>query len=595
MKKHPERNTMQTYLLVAVNAKYIHSNLAVYSLKSYAKKQGFLSDYVEYTINQSMGEVLRDLYEKKPGLVAFSCYIWNIEFILRLCEELSLILPACDIWLGGPEVSYNPEERLKTLPFVKGIMVGEGEKTWTELIAAYEKSLNLSGVKGLALRNPAGGILHTGFQEALSMDELVFPYDDLSELSNRIVYYESSRGCPFSCSYCLSSIEKCLRFRSLDKVFFELSFFIEKKVPQVKFIDRTFNCNHKHAMAIWNFIKERDLGFPTFHFELSADLLKEEDLLLLSSMRPGLVQLEIGVQSTNPDTIKAIGRSMDLVKLKKNVDRVRAGRNIHQHLDLIAGLPYEGLESFKNSFNDIYAMKPDQLQLGFLKVLKGTRMEKEALTHDIVHQKRPVYEVLSTKWLSYEDIIRLKTVEETVEEYYNSGQFGLSLKFAEKLFDSPFDLYLSFGNFLREEGYRKGNMNRVTRYLALRDFLKDKEIDQDLFDSLLSVDYCLRERLKKPLPFTGESKEDEKMTEAFLSSREEMEKCFPAEHLSVRQFKIRCQTLILRRDISNYLLSCGIKAEGNPVNGPYMVIFDYDRRDPLDHNAKMIIRPVGWK
>ncbi|MGN0294502.1 MAG: B12-binding domain-containing radical SAM protein [Lachnospiraceae bacterium] len=655
------------FLLVAVNAKYIHSNLAVYSLRACAEAKGARTELAEYTINHQREEVLRDIYERQPGVIGFSCYIWNMGFIRELAEELHKIVPDVPIWLGGPEVSWNPEQRLEEMPFVTGIMIGEGEKTFAELAAFYEncgfgreagsgsESLSdcerqmdssrlevLSGIPGLCLRDQSGEIRRTAPRELLSMDELVFPYHSLSDYANRIIYYESSRGCPFSCSYCLSSVDKKLRFRSLSLVYDELDFFLREKAAQVKFVDRTFNCRHEHAYGIWSYIQEHDNGVTNFHFEIAADLLREEDFELFARMRPGLIQLEIGVQTTNPETICAIGRTMDLEKVARSVERVRSGRNIHQHLDLIAGLPREGLESFRKSFNDVYAMKPDQLQLGFLKVLHGTRMEREAPDHGLVYRTHPVYEVLSTKWLSYGEILQLKNVEETVEDYYNSGQFSSTLAYIVPYFETPFDFFSRFGSYLRERGYRRASQNRVSRYMALRSFLQEMKAQKikvretrlqksdpqeaglqngmELIDELLSFDFCLREKLNRIPEFIPDQEPYKKTVSDFFAREIQEGRWFgeEARSCSYRQLRGRCQPLVFRHRIMDAVLDVGEKqipiqqksclyaekdTEGTQPcgkiqresvesvscgQGPWLALFDYEKRSPMTHNARVI-------
>ena len=371
-------------LLTAINAKYIHSNLAVYCLKAYAERmfqntaQNPLDiEIAEYTINQQMEDIMMDIYERHPDVLCLSCYIWNLQYVEGLVREIHKVCPDMAIWLGGPEVSYDAKETLLRLPEVTGIMMGEGEKTFVELCQYYNKKESLRDIAGITFRNKDNEIIENPWRMPMDLSEVPFVYNNMKDFENKIIYYETSRGCPFSCSYCLSSIDKKLRFRDIELVKKELQFFIDQKVPQVKFVDRTFNCKHSHAMEIWRFIKEHDNGVTNFHFEVSADLLNEQEIELLKSMRPGLVQLEIGVQSTNPDTICEIKRTMDFEKLSETVTKIHEGKNIHQHLDLIAGLPFEDMESFAKSFDDVYALKPHQLQLGFLKVLKGSYMEEQ--------------------------------------------------------------------------------------------------------------------------------------------------------------------------------------------------------------------------
>ena len=486
------------FLLAAINAKYIHSNPGVYSLRAFARTKipGADIEIGEYTINHQMDLILQDIYRRKPDFIGFSCYIWNISYIMEIVRDIKKVLPEAEIWLGGPEVSYDAKKVLTREPDVRGIMRGEGELTFTELVRAYlqrektsvpdgytgesfrgqakEKTsccaentrmpeagegenahsdrLKLSHIPGITYRTESGEIEEHGPQRLLSLDEIPFYYDDMAGFENRIVYYESSRGCPFSCSYCLSSIDKTVRFRSLDLVLPELQFFLDHKVPQVKFVDRTFNCKREHTLGIWRYLVEHDNGITNFHFEVSADIFDEEELELIGKMRPGLIQLEIGVQSTNPDTIREIHRHMDLVKLKRAVDRVYDYRNTHQHLDLIAGLPYENYESFMRSFDDVYRMRPDQLQMGFLKVLKGSYMEEQVAAYDLKYRGNPPYEVLSTKWLPYSDVIRLKGVEDMVEVYYNSGQFPATMKLLEKRFQRPSEIFVNLAEYYEKNG-----------------------------------------------------------------------------------------------------------------------------------------------
>lgn len=485
-------------LLVACNAKYIHSNLAVYDLQAYASDYADHIVLKEYTINQQKDDIMRDIYLEHPDVVCVSCYIWNLSFVKELMADLIKILPGADFWAGGPEVSYDAEKFLTENSEFKGVMVGEGEETFKELAGYYvEKNpQNLKDMTGICYRD-GDQIIHNGWRQIMDLSSIPFIYKDLSEFKNRIIYYESSRGCPFSCSYCLSSIDKKLRFRDTETVKKELQFFIDNKVPQVKFVDRTFNCKHDHAMAIWKYINEHDNGVTNFHFEISADLLREEELQEMSTMRPGLIQLEIGVQSTNPDTIKAIHRTMDFEKLKGIVDRIHSFGNIHQHLDLIAGLPYEDYDSFRHSFNDVYALKPQQLQLGFLKVLKGSHMMEMCREYGIVYKTQEPYEVLSTKWLDYDHVLKLKTVENMVEVYYNSGQFQNTLEYLENFFQDAFSIYERLGSFYMEKGYGDISHTRMRRYEILLEFLEDvPEISMDQVKDQMVYDLYLRENLK---------------------------------------------------------------------------------------------------
>ena len=539
-------------LLVACNAKYIHSNLVVYDLQAYASDYADHIVLKEYTINQQKDDIMRDIYLEHPDVVCVSCYIWNLSFVKELMADLIKILPGADFWAGGPEVSYDAEKFLTENSEFKGVMVGEGEETFKELAGYYvEKNpQDLKDMTGICYRD-GDQIIHNGWRQIMDLSSIPFIYKDLSEFKNRIIYYESSRGCPFSCSYCLSSIDKKLRFRDTETVKKELQFFIDNKVPQVKFVDRTFNCKHDHAMAIWKYINEHDNGVTNFHFEISADLLREEELQEMSTMRPGLIQLEIGVQSTNPDTIKAIHRTMDFEKLKGIVDRIHSFGNIHQHLDLIAGLPYEDYDSFRHSFNDVYALKPQQLQLGFLKVLKGSHMMEMCKEYGIVYKTQEPYEVLSTKWLDYDHVLKLKTVENMVEVYYNSGQFQNTLEYLEKFFPDAFSIYERLGSFYMEKGYGDVSHTRMRRYEILLEFLEDvPEISMDQVKDQMVYDLYLRENLKSRPGFARDQKPFERQIWDFRK-REKV-----AKNAHVEVF-----------------------ADGT------VLLFNYADRDPLTNNA----------
>ena len=538
-------------LLAACNAKYIHSNLAVYDLKAYSSdydKEVFLR---EYTINQPKDEILKDIYGSGADVVCFSCYIWNISFVRELIRDLAKILPETAFWAGGPEVSYDAEKILTEMPEVTGVLVGEGEKTFHDLLEYYiDGKGSLGEIRGIAYRD-GEEIRHNGWRELMNLSEIPFVYQHLEEFENRIIYYESSRGCPFSCSYCLSSIDKKLRFRDLELVKKELQFFLDHKVPQVKFVDRTFNCKHEHAMAIWKYILEHDNGVTNFHFEVSADLLRDEEMDLMAKMRPGLIQLEIGVQSTNPETIRAIHRHMDLDKLERCVDRVHSFRNIHQHLDLIAGLPYEDYDTFHRSFNDVYQMKPDQLQLGFLKVLKGSLMKEEAEKYGIVHKEKEPYEVLSTQWLPYGDVLKLKAVESMVEVYYNSGQFQHTLEYLVPLAKDAFTFYESLGAFYEKKGYSEISHSRMRRYEILLEYLQEEtDVSVEKASQKMLYDLYLREKLKKRPSFAP----DQKVYETAIWDYRKANHIPKTAHIEVFE------------------------------NGR-AVLFDYERRDPLSNNA----------
>lgn len=564
-------------ILAAVNAKYIHSNLAVYSLRSYAKYYLSETKIAEYTINQQIDEILMDLYREQPELLCFSCYIWNLDYVEELVREIKKILPETIIWLGGPEVSYDAKEVLLRLPEVAGVMKGEGEETFAALLDFYHGKIErLDEIAGITFRKENGEIQENVWRKVMELSLVPFVYEDLSLFEHKIIYYETSRGCPFQCSYCLSSVDKCLRFRDLDLVKRELQYFLDQKVPQVKFVDRTFNCRHGHAKEIWKYLLEHDNGITNFHFEVSADLLDEEELELISRMRPGLIQLEIGVQSTNPDTIRAIKRTMNFERLSEVVKKIKAMGNTHQHLDLIAGLPYEGYESFGRSFDDVYSLMPDQLQLGFLKVLKGSYMQEHAEEYGLLYKGKPPYEVLGTSWLSYGEIAQLKKIEEMVEVYYNSGQFANTLRFLVKEFASPFRMYEKLSSYYEEKGLFARNHTRTARYEILLDFIeKNIKGKTEFYRELLVYDLYLRENIKSRPEFSGEPLADKEFLKAFYD-REEKDPVYLKSYEKTESRKLRKMTHI---EVFEF------QVDQDMEPGKTVLLFDYQNRNPLNYEA----------
>ena len=563
-------------LLTAINSKYIHSNLAVYSLRKFAQDKLAAEgidvpeiEIAEYTINQPKQKILMDIYKKKPDAIFFSCYIWNREEMAQLTGDLGKILPDTDIWLGGPEVSYDAGETLRLLPDAKGVLCGEGEETFCELVKIYAKGslADLEGfVAGTVIRKKNGEIHTAEPRKPMELDDVSFAYEGLEEFENRIVYYESSRGCPFRCSYCLSSIDKTLRTRSLDKIKDELKFFMDNNIPQVKFIDRTFNCDHHHAMEIWKFLKDNDNGVTNFHFEISADLLTDEELELLAQLRPGQVQFEIGVQSTNPETLKEIRRPMDFEKVKKVVKCLKTADNIHLHLDLIAGLPFEDMTSFKSSFNDVFETGPHQLQLGFLKVLKGTHMASQIDDYGLKYMAKPPYEVLKTRWISYSELVKLKTIEEMVEVYYNSGQFIKTLELLLPYFENSFDLFEALADWYEERGIEMLNLSRNSRYEELLEFGKKYADETELLE-VLSYDYYARENVRSRPAFLGEEKVEKAFSKEFYSVQSR-------EHSILHGGQLDTDDPRLLRKLTHI----------EKLGGQYY-LFDYTRKNPMTENA----------
>ncbi len=577
------------FLLTAVNAKFIHSNPAIYSLRSYAlAKEPELSgkiELAEYTINHELSAILADIYRRQPDVVGFSCYIWNWTMVQELVREVHKLLPDTQIWLGGPEVSYEPQKALQDLPEVTGIMVGEGEETFLELMRYYihkEQDAapgELANISGLYL--PGGS---TGARGLVDLSEVPFLYEDLSAFENRIIYYESSRGCPFRCSYCLSSVDKTVRLRDIEIVKKELQYFLDNRVAQVKFVDRTFNVSHAHAMAIWEYIKEHDNGVTNFHFEIEADLLTEEELALLASLRPGLAQMEIGVQSTNPETLREIRRHASVERIGEVVACLRRAHNIHVHLDLIAGLPYEDYETFRKSFNEVYAMKPEQLQLGFLKVLKGSYMYEMADTYGLKYLTKPPYEVLFSKWLPYEDVVRLKKVEEMVELYYNSNQFTHILPVLERSFADAFAMYEALAEYYEMQGYFVHTPSRAYRYEVLLQFaLSNAPEQEELFQELLTYDMYLRENLKARTNFMKDLKNWHGQLQAFY----EKEEVQPQWLKGYEGYHARQLSKMTHMEVFTYPV-WETEGQEHKLESPEFVLFDYKERDPLTGSARTV-------
>ena len=582
------------FLLAALNAKYIHSNPAVYSLKAYAEEwlkeqetydESVLIEIGEYTINNQLNEILKDIYRRKPDAVGFSCYIWNIAQVLELVRDLPKVLPGVEIWLGGPEVSYDADRILREEPNVFGIMMGEGEETFKTVVTRYlkrkkgtEKSQeNFLKIEGTAIRVQEGTPVINPLNKTVDLNKIPFLYEDMAGFENRIIYYESSRGCPFSCSYCLSSVDKSVRFRDTALVLKELDFFLKKKVPQVKFVDRTFNCRRDHTFQIWQYLIKHDNGVTNFHFEISADLLNQEELELMSHMRPGLIQLEIGVQSTNEETIKEIHRSMDLSVLKKNVEVINSYKTIHQHLDLIAGLPFEDYERFRRSFNQVYEMKPEQLQLGFLKVLKGSYLSQKTVDYEIQYQEKPPYEVLSTKWLDYGDVLKLKGLEEMLEVYGNSGQFKTTIEELSHEFDTPFDLFESLAEYYEKQKLSVVSHSRMARYEILEEFIRLRVPQKrSHYQDLLVYDLYLRENLKSRPVFSADQEPYKERIKAFFAEEAVQQRYLKEGYggYEARQLMKMAHLEVFR--------------DGRAV------LFDYKQRDALSHNAS--VHEIGiWR
>ena len=586
------------FLLTAVNAKYIHSNPAIYSLRAYA---GVIYEQhielAEYTINHSLQSILTGIYEKKPDVIGFSCYIWNIRMIEELLEELPKIMPRVPIWVGGPEVTYRAAEFLEQHPSVQGVMVGEGEATFLEVLRYYlEEPISLSQIAGIVYRDEKGRIIQNEPRELTNLDRLPFLYHNLEPFTNRIIYYETGRGCPYRCSYCLSSIDKTVRLRSFSVVREELQFFLDHQVTQVKFVDRTFNCNRKHAMDIWQYLIEHDNGVTNFHFEIEADILSEEELALLAKARPGLFQMEIGVQTANPETLHEIRRTARLDRIEHAVAQLKRAGNIHVHLDLIAGLPFEDYESFGHSFDTVYAMEPEQLQLGFLKVLWGSYMQEKAKDYELKYLTTAPYEVLSTKWLSYGDVVRLKRVEEMVELYYNSNQFTTTLPLLEAFFARPFAMYQALADFYEDNGYFVTTPSRIYRYQVLLDFILSIAPGEHLayFKEALTYDIYLRENAKSRPDFAPDLQEYKNVITDFYREEAEKHRFLPeSSQYDARQLQRMTHLEVLQYPVFSKEKMAELKNGLWEKEESYFVLFDYASRNPLTYEARVVVLPLN--
>ncbi len=530
-------------LITAIDSKFIHSNLAVRYLKNFTKDLDYEGKIKELTINDREERILEEIIKEKPDIVAFSTYIWNVELISRVANLIKRVNPKIEILYGGPEVSFDSRTFLQN-NVGEYVIEGEGEKTYKDFILYKLGKIKLENVKGLHYKID-NGVYSNEKRPLMSMDEIVFPYEEDEDLSNKIVYYEASRGCPFNCKYCLSSTSHGVRFLDIDRVLNDLMYFINKKVRLVKFVDRTFNCNPKFAMAIWDFLIKQDTT-TQFHFEISADILNDEEIKMLANVPIGRFRFEVGVQTTNDDILKNINRFVNFSDIKEKVLELESLKNIDQHLDLIAGLPGEDYDSFKKSFNDVYEIRPEEIQLGFLKLLKGSSMREDADKYGMEYSPYPPYEILKTDKISYEELLKLKKVEEMVDKYYNSLKFNYIIKYFEKKFDSPFDFYYSLGMFFEEKGYFNRNIGNIEYYKVFLDFNETvlKESSKYL-NEIVKFNYLIYNK-KRGLPDflrSSMSKEEEN------NIKENIREQYSFKEYHLEKFSINLEKYILNNEI----------------------------------------------
>lgn len=564
-------------LLTALNAKYIHSSLALRSLKAYADPEGKYTQIREYTINNRIEFIVSDIYKEKPDYIGFSCYIWNIEMIKIIARRLKKVLPNTIMVFGGPEVSYEGAKFIEENPFADLVMKGEGEGTYKNLLTIWTEGGDYSDIKGIIYRD-GSEIIENDNAEPMKLDDIPFVYDDVDEFKNKIIYYETQRGCPYNCQYCLSSIEKGVRFLSPERVISDLQFFLDNKVKQVKFVDRTFNANHEHAMRIWKYIMEHDNGVTNFHMELTADILRDEAMEMLKGARKGLFQFEIGVQSTNESTIDAIKRNAEFGGITDVVKKIAEGGNIHQHLDLIAGLPYEGYESFGRSFNDVYDLEPAQLQLGFLKLLKGSGLRRDAEKYGIVYADEAPYEVLYTKEMSFDEMLKLKGIEEMVETFYNSGKALSAVKFAIEKMGNPFKFFEDLSFWWTDNGFDEVSHGKMDLYAKIFEFFNQYESLKDHIGELkelLRYDIYYGDNMKNiPESLERCMSEEEKAFERDFYTEENIERYVPKlSSYSPKQLLRMCRIEFF--DIDPF----------TKENGRTAVLFNYYNRDTIFNKA----------
>lgn len=575
-------------LLVGINAKYIHTSLAVRSIEMYCKENNTNVNIKEFTINNDEDKIINEIYEEKPDFLGFSCYIWNINIILEIISTIKKLLPNVKIFVGGPEVSYEYD-----YIFEKGIdivCIGEGEKTVKELIDKFNEKKcidkSFENVNGIAFKLE-NDIIVTKDRDLLQLDEIPFVYKNgLEGTEHKILYYEASRGCPYSCQYCLSSLEKGLRFLSEKRVKEDLDFFLKNNVKQVKFVDRTFNCNKKFALLIWNYLIDNDNGITNFHFEISADIVDDDMLNVLKNARVGLFQFEIGVQSTNDATLDEIKRKTNLQKLFDKVDKIKNLKNIHQHLDLIAGLPFEDYDIFKKSFNDVFNVYPEQFQLGFLKLLKGSGLRINAEKYGIVYKDKAPYEVLYTNLIDYDKMNMLKNIEEMIETYYNSGKAINTIKYGIKFFNSPFDFFEQLATYWVKNNYNNISHSKMKLYEVIYDFFKNiKDIDNNVLNEIVKFDILLNDNIKS-LPVWVNTKYDNNFRDKerkFYNNKENIQKYIPhLEKYDAKQISRMCYFEKFSIDIEKM-----INSNFNLINKEEVyILFDYNTKNDLIYKVK---------
>ncbi|MBG9443421.1 B12-binding domain-containing radical SAM protein [Cytobacillus firmus] len=543
-----------------LNAKYIHTNIAIRYLKAYAQPD-FDVELAEYTIKDPVMNIVTDLVRKKPDVIGFSCYIWNIEETIKVIKMIKKIDPSIHIVVGGPEVTYDVADWMNNIQEFDYIVIGEGEETFKQLLTEMNSTMNMENVHGLAFREN-GQVRINPQRNKLDLRDLPSPFrfeEDIPHLSKRVTYIETSRGCPFSCQFCLSSIEVGVRYFDREKIKDDIRYLMKNGAKTLKFVDRTFNISRSYALEMFQFLIDEHLPETVFQFEITADIMRPEVIEFLNKEAPrGLFRFEIGVQSTNDYTNELVMRKQNFDKLCRTVTMVKDGGKIDQHLDLIAGLPEEDYDSFKRTFNDVFAMRPEELQLGFLKMLRGTGLRLRAEDHQYIYMDHSPYEILGNNVLSFDDIIRIKQVEDVLEKYWNDHRMDATVEYlVTKVFPTPFDFFQEFGSYWEQKGWSRIGHQLEDLFKRLFEFLQTKEIaDLDIAEGLMKFDYISKQKYKPRKPWwqpSFEKSERSKLYQSLLENPNQLGESFLNLQLNEKEIYKHTLSERLSFDIERYI------------------------------------------
>lgn len=547
-------------ICTTLNAKYIHTNIAIRYLKAFAKPE-FDIDIVEFTIKDPTINIVTDLIQRKPDLIGFSCYIWNIEETIKVIKMIKKIDSSIRIVFGGPEVTYDVVDWMEQVPEVDFIVIGEGEETFKQLLQQlHNKEINYTEVKGIAYRED-GKVRITPQSNKIDLRELPSPFrfeEDIPQLSKRVTYIETSRGCPFSCQFCLSSIEVGVRYFDREKIKDDIRYLMSNGAKTIKFVDRTFNISRSYALEMFRFLIDEHVPGTVFQFEITADIMRPEVIEFLNQEAPkGLFRFEIGVQSTNDFTNELVMRKQNFEKLTRTVTMVKEGGKIDQHLDLIAGLPEEDYFSFRKTFNDVFALRPEELQLGFLKMLRGTGLRIRADEHQYIYMDHSPYEILGNNVLSFQDIIKIKQVEDVLEKYWNDHRMDHTVEYLVNHFPTPFDFFQEFGAYWESQGWAKIGHQLEDLFKRLQQFLQFIEFnDLETVIGLMKLDYLSKAKYKPRKPWwepTLDKKERADMYQTILQKPSIVGENFANLHLNERELYKHTLVEKIPFDLTTYL------------------------------------------